>query len=335
MTTTSMPSSTKMSSAELKRSLDLVEIKPGKKFSLATLKALLPDTETILFFGKVYELNARQLANLLHQVKNTDLTSALFAEGAEHSNDLQDYVLEVWDDYHEDWMEWSADPVSAGEISFAPDVPHGEILPEVWKTLEVEVAKSIKDVAAKLEETVLARLPGKQGAMVFSHMMKLNAKRPVIGDFRASITHARQAENLLILDVSGSMSEGTIRRIIDDVVALSYQANAHMAVVSNSCTYWQPGTYAVDDVLAACEFGGTHYEELAPLFDRDWGVVITVADYDSSPAAKGALSACVGRIDQVLDISLVNQPTYLAQCVGQLAAQVEPLLIGSSGYILA
>ena len=327
-------SSPTLQPAELRRSLDLVEIKPGVKFSLATLRDLLPDVETILFFGKVYELDAQQLGALLYQVLKSDLASALFAEGGQHSSDLQDYVLEVWDDFHEDWMEWSADPVAAGQISFSPDVPKGEILPEVWESLEVEVAKSIKDVAAKLEETVLARLPGKQGSMVFSHMMKLNAKRPVIGDYRAGISHARQAENLLILDVSGSMSEGTIRRIIDDVVALSYQANAHMAVVSNHCTYWQAGTYAVDDVLASCEFGGTHYEELVPLFDRDWGVVITVADYDSSPAAKDALRACTGRIDQVLDISLVDRPTFLAECVGQLASDVQPLLIGSSYHVL-
>jgi hypothetical protein len=37
----------------------------------------------------------------------------------------------------------------------------------------------------------------------------------------------------------------------------------------------------------------------------------------------------------VLDISLVNKPTFLAQCVGQLAADVQPLLIGSSYYVMS
>jgi hypothetical protein len=337
-----------MSSAELTRSLDLIEIKPGTKFSLATLKALLPDVETMLFFAKVYELDARQLGHLLLKVLGSDLSRALFAEGAEHSNDLQDYLIGHYghdeDCPAHDWAgrectcpgNWVAgiiDPAQAGDVTFAPVVPKGEILPEVWTQLEVTVAQSIKDVAAKLE-SVVNLLPGKQGSMVFGSMMKLNARRPTIGDYRASITHARQKENLLILDVSGSMTPGTIQRIIDDVVALSYTANAHMAVVSNTTTYWQPGTYSVDDVLASCEFGGTHYETLQPLFDRDWGVVITVADYDSSPSARTQLSRCKGRIDQVLDVSLVGRPTYLAECVGQLAAEVTPLLIGTSDYVL-
>lgn len=313
--------------SDLKRSLDLVEVKPGVKFSLATLRDLLPDAETCLFFGKVYELDASQLGALLHQVFNTDLTSALLAEGGLHSNDLQDYILDIDYDYEAYDMQF-------GDPTVDPVIPHGEILPEVWKGLEVVVAQSIKDVAAKLEG-VVGLLPGKQGSMVFSTMAKMNAKRPVIGDYRASINHARQQENLLILDVSGSMSEGTVRRIIEDVVALSYQANAHMAVVSDACTYWVPGSYSVDDVLRAATYGGTHYEELKPLFDRDWGIVITVADYDSSQDAKRALAGCVGRIDQVLDISLVNRPTFLAECVGQLASEVQPLLIGSGSYVLA
>lgn len=327
-----MNSST-ISSAELRRSLDLFEIKPGTKFSLATLKDLLPDVETLLFFGKVYDLNAQQLAALLHKVLNTDLTSALFAEGAEHSNDLQYYLLGGYDeDGH--YYGGIVPPAEAGGITLNPDVPKGEILPEVWKQLEVEVAASIKAVAEKLEH-VVNLMPGKQGRMMFQSMRVMNAKRPVIGDYRAVIQHERQQQNLVILDVSGSMSEGTIRRIIDDVVAMSYTANAHMAVVSNSTFYWEPGTYSVDDVLAKCQFGGTHYETLAPLFDRDWGVVITVADYDSSQAAKQHLAQnCTGRIESVMDISLVGRPTFLAECVGQLANEVRPLLVGSTDYVL-
>jgi hypothetical protein len=317
-----------MSSAELKRSLDLVEIKPGLRFSLATLKALLPDTETILFFGKVYDLDAYQLSDLLRQVLKSDLSEALFAEGQDHSNELQDYICDIVD--VDDYEVSFGDAVTGQAV-----VPAGEILPQVWEQLEVTVAQSIKDVAAKLNDAVLNRLPGKQGSMVFGHMMKLNAKRPTLGDFRASVTHARQAENLVILDDSGSVNAGTVQRIIEDVVALSYQANAHFALVSNTCRYWEPGTYDVDTILSVGEYGGTHYEELAPLFEKDWGVVITIADYDSSPEAKGVLKQCTGRIDQVLDISLVNKPTFLAQCVGQLAADVQPLLIGSSYYVMS
>jgi hypothetical protein len=218
--------------------------------------------------------------------------------------------------------------MAEGDITFDPEVPKGEILPEVWKSLETDVAQSIKDVAAKLE-SVVNLLPGKQGNMVFGAMMKLNRNRPTIGDYRAKIHHEPVKENLLILDVSGSMNSSTIARIIDDVVALSYMANASMAVVSNTTTFWEPGSYAVEDVLRAAEYGGTHYETLLPLMDRDWGVVITVADYDSSQSAKDAVRKGGGHIDQVLDISLVDRPTFLAECVGQLADEVRPLLIAS------
>jgi hypothetical protein len=322
-----------ISSTDLMASLDLFVVKPGVRFDVNTLRTLLPDVETLLFFAKVYDLNATQLADLLHRVLKTDLTKALFTEGHEHSNELQDYLLDGYEDDDGNWHEPVIEPARRGDVNLTPDVPKGEILPEVWKSLEVVVATSIKEVAAKLD-TVVARLPGKQGSMVFSSMMKLNARRPTIGDYRASIQHARVQENLLILDVSGSMNAVTVRRIIDDVVALSYQANAHMAIVSDQCTYWPAGAYSVDDVLAKATYGGTHYETLAPLFDRDWGTVITVADYDSSPSSKKAIARCKGRIDQVIDVSLVNKPTFLAEVVGQLASSVKPILIGSGHYVL-
>ena len=306
-------------------SLELVEVKPGVRFSRGVLANILPDTETALFFGKVYELDYVQLSSLLGTVLQSDVASALFREGGTHSADLQDYIVEICD----------MAGINAGDISMGAEIPHGEILPQMWESLETDIAASIKEVAAKLE-SVVGLLPGKQGSMVFSTMMKMNARRPTIGVHQAAIDHPREKQNLVILDVSGSMTEGTVRRIIDDVVAMSYTANAHMVVVSNTATYWHPGAYSVDDVLAACEFSGTHYEELADLFDRDWGTVITVADYDSSMSAKSHLRSCVGRIDTVLDISLVGRPTFLAECVGQLAVEVRPLLISNSGhYVLS
>jgi hypothetical protein len=344
-----MTDSSTISSSDLQASLQIVEVKPGKRFSVATLRSLLPDVETALFFGKVYALDASQLAALLHTVLNTDLSSALFGEGAMHSNDLQDYLLDGYRECQacgesEDWCECDypqlvqRDAIIGGQydgdVVLDPAVPHGEILPAVWEQLEVEVAASIKAVAEKLESAV-AMLPGKQGQMVFTSMMKLNAKRPTLGDYRAQINHAPQKPNLLILDVSGSMTSDTIHKIIEDVVALSYQADASMAVVSDTTTFWEAGTYDVDTVLERCEFNGTHYETLAPLLNRDWGTVITVADYDSSASAKQHLrQKATGRIDQVLDISLVGRPTFLAECVGQFASEVKPILIGNSDYVI-
>ena len=309
-----------MSSAELKASLEIIEVKPGKKFSRRLLERLLPDVETTLFFGKLYDLDAQQLGTLLNVTVHSTLSNALFGEGMVHSVDLQDYISDICD--HSGF--------EMGDVTIGDPPPHGEILPQVWESLEVEIADSIKKVAEKLE-SVVDMLPGKNGEMLFKSMLTLNKQRPqLLGVHSAHIHHAPQKQNLLIFDVSGSMSESTVRTIVSDVVALSYKANAHLAIVSNSCFYWEPGTYNVDDVLAKAEYGGTRYEQLAPLFDRDWGTVITIADYDSSLSAKQHLAdECVGRVDTVLDISLVGRPSFLAECVGQFADEVRPLLVAS------
>lgn len=303
--------------------LSLMEVKPGLKFPVSTLRAMLPDAETVFFFGKVYELDHVQLSKLLYTVLQSDLVSAL-SDGA-HSTDLQGYLGDLVDDIH---------GIEEGDVVYDPDVPTGEILPEVWKSLEVEVAQSIKDVAAKLGD-VVGMLPGKTGTMHFQSMMKLNAKRPTIGDFRARIHHTRQQQNLLILDVSGSMNSHTVATIVGDVVALAYEANAHLAIVSDYVTHWEPGNYDVDSVLAKATYGGTHYEQLAPLMDLDWGVVITVADYDSFSDARSALARRTGSIELVLDVSLVNRPTFLAECVGTRAKEVRPILVAPGPYVLS
>lgn len=300
-----------------------MEVKPGLKFPITTLKAMLPDAETLFFFGKVYELDHVQLSTLLYTVLQGNLVDEL-SSGA-HSTDLQGYLGDMVDDIY---------GIDEGDVVFDPDVPTGEILPEVWKSLEVEVAQSIKDVAAKLGE-VVGMLPGKTGEMHFQSMMKLNAKRPTIGDFRARIHHSRQQQNLLILDVSGSMNSHTVATIVNDVVALAYEANAHLAIVSDYVTHWEPGNYDVASVLAKATYGGTHYEQLAPLMDLDWGVVITVADYDSFVDARSALAGRTGSIELVLDVSLVNKPTFLAECVGTRAKEVRPILVAPGPYVLS
>lgn len=313
-----MTASMLISSAELKRSLEIVEVKPGLKFTLGALKEMLPDAEAVIFFGKLYQLDAYELGNLMSRVLKSSVAEALVGEGHVHSVDLQDYITDIA----------CVLGIQPGEVKFEDRPVHGEILPHLWEQLEVEIASSIQQVADKLKD-VVSKLQGKQGEMLFRSLMVMNKNRPTIGDYRSVIHHAPQSQNLVILDVSGSMTPGTVSTIVEDVVALAYKANAHLAIVSNTCTYWQPGTFGVDEIMQAAEFGGTHYEELYPLFDRDWGVVVTIADYDSSPSAKSTLASCVGRIDTVLDISLVNTPTYLAQCVGQLSAEVRPLLIAS------
>lgn len=309
----------------MRSDLELFEVKAGTQFPLSILRDMLPDAESILFFGKVYDLDYNQVSNLMHKVIKTDLAKALFA--GDHSTDLQDYVVDLCS---------GVPGIEAGDVTYDPDVPRGEILPEVWKSLEIVVAQSIKDVAAKLVDQV-AKMPGKAGAMLFQSMAKLNRQRPVIiGDFRATIGHARQKENLLILDDSGSMTEHTVKAIVDDVVAMAYMANAHFALVSNTTRHWAPGNYDSASVLAAAQFGGTHYETLSDLLCQEWGTVITVADYDSSRSAAEYIAAnATGSIDELVDVSLVNRPTYLAEVVGQLAKKVTPVLIGQSRYVVS
>lgn len=317
---TTYSSKTKISRSDLNASIQLVEVKPGKKFSLLRLKEILPDIETLLFFAKVYELNYNQLSHLLQVVKGGDVVTAL-TEG-DHSNELQDYLVDI------------VPSAVMGGVSFNVTPPHAEILPQVWASLEVTIADSIRTVANKLEG-VIGTMPGKTGAMLFNSMMVMNAKRPTLGDYRARIHHAPKPPNLVILDVSGSMSSTTVKQIADEVVALGYAADAALAIVSNSTFYWDPGTYSVQGVLDAAEYGGTQYETLAPVFDKDWGVVITIADYDSSASAMDYLGCNArGSVGEVFDISLVDRPTFLSQCVGQLAQKVTPMLIGNSYRVL-
>ena len=294
--------------------MTLFEVKPDIYLSAGTLRRHLPTVELALFFAKVYQLDYTKLGQLLRMLFNTPVVQAL-TEGS-HSVELQDYLVEtVPTEILAEMQQFTSEPM-----------PSSEVLVQLWKSLEVEVAKSIQEVANKLAGT-LHLLPSKEGDMLFASMAKINRLRPTVGVYGAHIRHTPVPEVLVVLDVSGSMTEETIEAIIGDVVAMSYNANASLAVVSNSAFLWAPGGYSVKDVLAKAEYGGTHYEQLKPLFDQSWGTVITIADYDSSPSAMKTLANCKGHIGQVLDISLVSRTTFLAECVGQLADEVRPLML--------
>lgn len=67
--------STLLSSSEL--GLDLYEFMPGKKASINTLKELLPDVETALFFAKALDMNYKRLSALLGTLFQTSVIQAL------------------------------------------------------------------------------------------------------------------------------------------------------------------------------------------------------------------------------------------------------------------
>ena len=295
---------------------ELFDLGNNKKISVAALKRLLPDIETALFFGKVYKLDAYKLGQLLQLTHESNVLTALF-EGS-HSVELQSYLVDVVPDH-----------IDVEPYIGSPDSKDSEVLAQLFAMAEVEVAESIAKVANTLAST-LDRLPSKEGQMLFKSMASLNHKRGTIGTFKASIVHQSVPDVLVILDVSGSMSAETIRTIIDDVVALSWKANAHLAIVSNDTFLWEPGSYDSDAVLAKAQYGGTHYETLAPLFDnRSWGTVVTIADYDSAYEARRVIANTNGSVGTVLDISLVDRPTFLGECISTIAQNVKPLLVST------
>ena len=333
-TPTQSPSSdqTRLTERELKDSLTLFEFAPGKRASIKVLADLLPNIETALFFGQVYHLSEVYLRELLLTLFKTPFFTALLDSAEQHSTTLQDYVLPMLTvaETEQYRNHLSATPPAEGFV-----VPNSELLVAAWEAQLTEVAESIETVAHKVAG-VLDLLPSKYGTMTMQHLRQLNTQRGSIGKYAAQITHDRNIDRLVILDVSGSMSEGTVRAIVGDVVALAYKANATLAVVSNHTYYWNPGEYSVASVLSVAEFGGTQYETLIPLLQQDWEKVITIADYDSSPHAKSLiLETASGHIGEVLDMSLVNRPTFLAECVGQLAQSVRPFLIGTSHRVLS
>lgn len=311
-----------LTSSELTRELTLFEFAPGKKAAWGTLRRMIPDTESALFFGRAYGMKYDALSTLVHTLFDTTVLRLL--GNGNHSVALQEYCESVIPPLA---LE-KADP------NYVEAVPHAEFLPELWEAFSITVAKSISEVADKLGN-VLDSLPSKEGQMTFQSLRKMNRQRPTIGAVNTVIRHRSVPNALVIFDVSGSMTEQTVTGLIDEVVALAWKANASLAIVSNSCFVWGPGTYNTKDVLKKAEYGGTQYEKLAPLFEQDWGTVITIADYDSSWGAKEAIALKPGRIGKVLDLSLVNRPTFLAECVGQLADEVEPMLVATSRYVLA
>jgi len=310
-----------LSSTDVQHQLSIFEFAPGRKAGWGTLIKLLPDVETALFFARAYKMPYDKLSELLYGLFKSDVVKAL--KSGNHSTTLQDYIVDTV----------PTDVVRQAKPAWVPAPPPAQFLPQVWESIDLVIAESIAVVADKVGR-VIDSLPSKQGQMVFQQLARMNRQGTQLGRFDARIKHRHQTKNLFILDDSGSMSAETIRAILPDVIASAWAVDATLALVSDTCRVWQPGSYSMDNVLAAGEFSGTHYETLVPLLNEDWGVVTTIADYDSSYGARDACAKATGRIDKVLDLSLVNRPTFLAACVGQRAASVEPILVAATPRVL-
>lgn len=330
MTTRSLSTESRpLTENEVTASVTLHEVKPGMIIPESVLRELLPDVDTALFFGKAFDLDYTQVSYLLYVLfGHIDVVEALLGESTEHSSELQSYVIDIVPDHIQAQH-------GTGRYTDTSPPPDTELLAQAFEAAAVTVAKSIKDVATKLGR-VLGTMTNKYGQMTFQHLHKLNVQRNAIGTYDPVIVHHATPDRLVVLDVSGSMTATTVRRIVDEVVGLAYAVNAAMAIVSNNAFFWEAGTFTVDDVLGAAEYGGTHYEQLTPIFDRDWDTVVTIADYDSAWTARDHIAHhAKGRVREVLDISLVNRTTFLAECVGMIADEVRPLLIGTSSRVLS
>lgn len=303
--------------------LELIEVKPGSVYQISLLRKILKSPKWVIRFGALKQLDAVQLAALLRLLfPDSDLVSAILSEGGRHSGHLQSYIVALG---YEN-LAYNAEVVPDGTDESAED---DEVLAELVERFETKVAAGLEDVLNELDD-VLIHMPGKQGRMEIKRVMKLDRRMRKIGVAETVISHANKRENLVVFDDSGSMGEDTVLRIAAAVKNMANMANAHLVLVSNTARHWNPGEFNVSGIKAAAEYGGTHYETLAPYMERQWGTVVTIADWDSSWGAKEALARCKGSIELLLDISLVARPTFLAECLEPLAREVRPLLVAKS-----
>lgn len=304
--------------------LTLIEVAPGRRFPLAALHKMLDGRpRMVVKFAAVFGLDEYQLGHLLRLTcPDVPIVQALTLEAADHSGSLQDYIIA---------LGYDSLLVAGADVSLDDDAPEEEpevgLLAEMFEQLQVKIADEISEVADELADA-LGKMPGKEGRMRTKSLLKLDRRiKRKLGIHEAQIVHGHRPDNLVVFDVSGSMGQRTVERIVEEVRDLTEKAQAHLVIVSDEARYWRPGEFSTPSVLAEAQYGGTHYETLAPLFDQDWGVVITIADYDSSWDAKAAIKAATGKISLLLDISLVERPTFLAECLSQIADETRPLMV--------
>ena len=48
-----------------------------------------------------------------------------------------------------------------------------------------------------------------------------------------------------------------------------------------------------------------------------------------------ALSHCTSTIEEIIDISLVDRPTFLSESIGHMAKKITPMIVGSGSYPLS
>ena len=306
--------------------LDIMEVAPGVIFPVSWLRKTLKKPVHAVKFGKAFNLRTHELSSLLRLLfPNSDVVEALTLSAKYHSNQLQDYIVSLGYEYL----------IADGEVAVAPEDPDDDgLLVEMFEQARITVASTFDEVAEAIDD-VMGAMPGKQGRMAIKSVLKANRRvQKKLGVDEVQIVHGHHPDNLVIFDTSGSMTEEWVEKLVDAVVNMAMQANAHLAIVSSTSRVWRPGEYDTNSVLSEAEYAGTHYETLKPLFDgRQWGTVVTVADYDSALGAKRELAKSDGSIELLLDISLVHRPTFLAECLEHMAKETRPILVGNYSLV--
>src|SRR5690606_26004903 len=91
--TLSSPESPPLGASGAAAEVNVIELKPGLKVSVGSLRTILPDVETLLFFGKLFSLDYSTLSYLITTLFKSDVITELFGKGCCHSTELQGYIV--------------------------------------------------------------------------------------------------------------------------------------------------------------------------------------------------------------------------------------------------
>lgn len=286
-------------------------------FNEQKLIEVLDTPAKLVIFSRAMQLDHNGFRRLVKAMGYNGVAEIMARWG--HSSSLQSYV--VSNDFISEPTQMSFILDDDDELK---ESDRANLLAEILSLASVKVIDKIEDLCRLLAHQLVTNAGEAQTRLGFQFIQQYadahKRVKPTYGLGIQRVVEGGTLDNLVILDVSGSMGTSTVNAITDEVIALAEEADATLAIVSNNCYYWLPGTATASAVRNAAEYRGTHYEELVKLLDeKDWGTVITIADYDSSLSAKQTIAAQVTtRVQQVLDISLVERPTFLSECVGQL-----------------
>lgn len=317
----------------MKTSNKTVELKPGVQFDRVWLKETLCLTDDeatelgvskydgMILFGQLYKLDAQELMVLARIVFEDEDFVQMLTEG-DHSYSLQSYIEEL------DVPLVIDETITFSEEKTNPD--HDSLLTQMFEAHQVGITSLVMEIADKFAKFLGAQ-PGHESKLEVQRLNKVNRRTNLPVSQRARIEYSSLLPNLLIIDVSSSQGRSLIESIVDNCIGLAVKYDMHLAIVSHGAEWYVPGTYDRDTVMNSQWMnGGTRYAALAEIgvASQQWGTVICVADVDGQQSDMTAWKQAGGSIDQVVDISTVDQQTWLSEIVAvQAPGTVQQLVV--------